>query len=187
MEQQVRACFTPLSGTLMPPPVDESPWGGTGAMHVFTAGGLRWGAHRAGETRPTQTWHHTEHMNRMSVRAAGSRSTTNSVVLKCVEQTLRVLWVTGLGAVSRLEPGPASLSAAPQPPLCLKCCSWGRVPMPIPTATPVISQGLPCLGPLPGLTRGPAGQLCGGLVAPLWGGGPGEVARALAGMGCGIY
>lgn len=121
------------------------------------------------------------------VRAAGSRSTTNSVVLKCIEQTLRVLWVTGLGAVSRLEPGPASLSAAPQPPLCLKCCSWGRVPTPIPTATPVISQGLPCLGPLPGLTRGPAGQLCGGLVAPLWGGGPGEVARAPAGMGCGIY
>ena len=47
-------------------PGDESPWGGTGAMHVFTAGGLRSGAHRAGETRPTQTRHHTEHMNRMS-------------------------------------------------------------------------------------------------------------------------
>ena len=71
MEQQVRACFTPLSGTLTPPPVDESPWGGTGAMHVFTAGGLRSGAHRAGETRPTQTWHHTEHMNRMSPHTRG--------------------------------------------------------------------------------------------------------------------
>lgn len=44
----------------------ESAWGGTGAMHVFIAGGLRSGAHRAGETRPTQTRHHTEHMNRIS-------------------------------------------------------------------------------------------------------------------------
>lgn len=32
--------------------VDKSHWGGTGAMHMFTAGRLRSGAHRAEETRP---------------------------------------------------------------------------------------------------------------------------------------
>lgn len=80
---------------------------------------------------------------------------------------LRVPWLTGLGGVSRLEPGPASRSAAPQPPPCLKCCSWGRVPTPMPIATPIIYQGLPCLGPLPGLTWWQIWQLCGGLLALL--------------------
>lgn len=40
-------------------------------MYMLTAGGLRSGAHRAGETRPTQTRHHTERTNRISPHTRG--------------------------------------------------------------------------------------------------------------------
>lgn len=146
-----------------------------------------------GPERPgPPTRHHTEHTNRTSPHTRAGREGPCSwykvnlkwlVVLKCTEQTLRVPRLTGLGGVSRLEPGPASLSAAPQPPPCLKCCSWGRVPTPMPTATPIIYQGLPRLGPLPGLTRGRTGQLCGRLVAPLGEGALGRWPEPLQGWG----
>lgn len=138
-----------------------------------------------GPERPgPPTRHHTEHTNRTSPHTRAGREGPCSwykvnlkwlVVLKCTEQTLRVPRLTGLGGVSRLEPGPASLSAAPQPPPCLKCCSWGRVPTPMPTATPIIYQGLPRLGPLPGLTWGGQGSSVVDWWPPLgrepWGGG----------------
>lgn len=149
--------------------------------------GRRDQAHRPGITQSTRTGPaHTPKARREGPRSWYKVSLKWLVVLKCTEQALRVPQLTGLGGVSRLEPGPASLSAAPQPPPCLKCCSWEWVPTPMPTATPIIYQGLPCLGPLPGLTGADRAALwwTGG---PPWGGVPGEVARAPAGMGYGTY
>lgn len=102
---------------------------------------------------------------------------------------LRVPWLTGLGGVSRLEPGPASRSAAPQAraPSLPQMLLLGKGPNPHAYSHP---HHLP-RSPLPGSPSW-ANMVADmaalwWTVGPPWGGGPGEGARAPAEMGYGTY